>query len=30
VYRNISYPEQTILNGWGGLFGAPSYATPAQ
>jgi ABC-type transport system substrate-binding protein len=31
VYRNISYPAPAanILNGWGGLYGAPSYAIPA-
>jgi peptide/nickel transport system substrate-binding protein len=29
VYRNLSYPAQSILNGWGGLYGAPSYAIPA-
>jgi hypothetical protein len=29
VYRNISYPVLNILNGWGGLYGAPSYAIPA-
>jgi ABC-type transport system substrate-binding protein len=30
VYRNISYPvpASNILNGWGGLYGAPSYAIP--
>jgi len=29
VYRNISYPVTNILNGWIGLYGAPSYAIPA-
>jgi ABC-type transport system substrate-binding protein len=29
VYRNLSYPTQSILNGWSGLYGAPSYAIPA-
>jgi len=29
VYRNLSYPVQNILNGWVGLYGAPSYAMPA-
>jgi peptide/nickel transport system substrate-binding protein len=29
VYHNISYPQQNILNGWSGLYGAPSYAIPA-
>jgi len=31
VYRNLSYPLPAvkILNGWGGLYGAPSYAIPA-
>lgn len=29
VYRNISYPVQNILNGWDGLYGAPSYAMPS-
>jgi ABC-type oligopeptide transport system substrate-binding subunit len=31
VYRNISYPvpPDNILNGWGALYGAPSYAIPA-
>jgi hypothetical protein len=28
VYRNLSYPSPNILNGWGGLYGAPSYAIP--
>ncbi len=29
VYRNLSYPLPNILNGWAGLYGAPSYAVPA-
>jgi len=29
VYRNLSYPVQHIVNGWVGLYGAPSYAMPA-
>ena len=29
VYRNISYPVTNVLNGWSGLYGAPSYAIPA-
>ena len=29
VYRNLSYPASNILNGWTGLYGAPSYAIPA-
>jgi ABC-type transport system substrate-binding protein len=29
VYRNISYPKQDVLNGWGGLYGAPASAMPA-
>jgi ABC-type transport system substrate-binding protein len=31
VYRNILYPTPAIniLNGWSGLYGAPSYAIPA-
>jgi ABC-type transport system substrate-binding protein len=29
VYRNISYPAANVLNGWSGLYGAPSYAIPA-
>jgi hypothetical protein len=29
VYRNLSYPQTNILNGWSGLYGAPSYAVPA-
>jgi ABC-type transport system substrate-binding protein len=31
VYRNLSYPapKANILNGWSGLYGAPSYAMPA-
>jgi ABC-type transport system substrate-binding protein len=30
VYRNLSYPTPAvnILNGWSGLYGAPSYAIP--
>ena len=30
VYQGLSYPEPAanILNGWGGLYGAPSYAMP--
>jgi ABC-type transport system substrate-binding protein len=28
VYHHLSYPGQNILNGWSGLFGAPSYAVP--
>ena len=28
VYRNVSYPIPNILNGWTGLYGAPSYAAP--
>lgn len=28
VYRGISYPAANILNGWDGLYGAPSYAIP--
>jgi ABC-type transport system substrate-binding protein len=30
VYRNLSYPNPVILNGWAGLYGAPSYAVPSQ
>lgn len=30
VYRNLSYPNPAILNGWAGLYGAPSYAIPSQ
>ncbi len=30
AYQNLSYPTPSILNGWAGLYGAPSYATPAQ
>jgi peptide/nickel transport system substrate-binding protein len=32
MYRNLSYPTPAanILNGWSGLYGAPSYAIPAQ
>ncbi|MBI5953072.1 MAG: hypothetical protein HY865_15555 [Chloroflexi bacterium] len=29
VYRNLSYPAPNILNGWAGLYGAPSNASPA-
>jgi ABC-type transport system substrate-binding protein len=31
IYRNLSYPMPAvnILNGWSGLYGAPSYAAPA-
>ena len=29
VYRNLSYPVQSVLNGWSGLYGAPSSAIPA-
>jgi ABC-type oligopeptide transport system substrate-binding subunit len=29
VYHNLSYPVPNILNGWAGLYGAPSYAIPA-
>jgi ABC-type transport system substrate-binding protein len=31
VYRNLSYPvtEVNLLNGWSGLYGAPSYAMPS-
>ena len=31
VYRKLSYPipATTILNGWSGLYGAPSFALPA-
>jgi ABC-type transport system substrate-binding protein len=29
VYRNLTYPAQGILNGWGSLYGAPSYAVPS-
>jgi ABC-type oligopeptide transport system substrate-binding subunit len=31
VYRNLSYPVPAgnIINGWSGLYGAPSYAIPA-
>jgi ABC-type transport system substrate-binding protein len=31
VYRNLSYPVPAgnIINGWSGLYGAPSYALPA-
>jgi len=30
VYRNISYPVSAVnkLNGWSGIYGAPSYAIP--
>ncbi len=28
TYWNISYPAGNVLNGWGGLYGAPSYAAP--
>lgn len=32
VYRNLVYPApvENILNGWAGLYGAPSYAIPAR
>jgi ABC-type transport system substrate-binding protein len=29
VYRNLSYPNHGILNGWAGWYGAPSYAVPS-
>jgi ABC-type transport system substrate-binding protein len=29
AYHHLSYPAQDVLNGWGGLYGAPSYAIPA-
>jgi hypothetical protein len=31
VYQNLTYPEpaENLLNGWNGLYGAPSYAMPA-
>jgi hypothetical protein len=29
VYRNLAYPVPTLLNGWTGWYGAPSYAVPA-
>jgi ABC-type transport system substrate-binding protein len=29
AYRNLSYPVPNILNGWAGLYGAPSQASPA-
>ena len=31
VYHNLAYPvsAENILNGWSGLYGAPSYAIPA-
>ena len=29
VYRGLSFPRVNILNGWGGLYGAPSYAMPS-
>ncbi len=29
VYRGLSYPAANILNGWNGLYGAPSYAMPS-
>lgn len=28
VYRGLSYPAGNVLNGWHGLYGAPSYAMP--
>lgn len=28
VYQNISFPVESVLNGWGGLYGAPAYAVP--
>jgi peptide/nickel transport system substrate-binding protein len=30
AYRNIHYPFETVLGGYGGLYGAPSYAIPPQ
>jgi len=29
VYRNLSYPVPSLLNGWTGLYGAPAFAIPA-
>ncbi len=32
VYQNLAYPmpaENVLINGWSGLYGAPSYAIPA-
>jgi ABC-type transport system substrate-binding protein len=31
MYRNLTYPSPVtnIINGWAGLYGAPSYAVPA-
>ena len=32
VYQNLTYPmpaENVLINGWSGLYGAPSYAIPA-
>ena len=28
AYQNVSYPSDVVLNGWGGQYGAPSYAVP--
>jgi ABC-type transport system substrate-binding protein len=30
IYRNLEYPSQSVINGWGSLYGAPSYAVPAR
>jgi hypothetical protein len=32
VYQNLAYPmpaKNVLINGWSGLYGAPSYAIPA-
>jgi ABC-type transport system substrate-binding protein len=28
-YQNLAYPAPGVLNGWSGLYGAPSYAMPS-
>lgn len=29
VYQNLTYPAPGVLNGWGGVYGAPSHAIPS-